>query len=155
MARVARLARVDLLKTDKTDVVASGCLQFAAEACTGIATEHRIPGVKSLNSEQIPRRPGRTADLTITARVGRQSHDDRVPPGQHRRRHRVPAAGTDAPRPGADGDPNWIWPLQPAAGQQVRERFVYSQRLPASAKALTVLQDAGVVYRFPRDIDGS
>ncbi|HEV2370610.1 MAG TPA: hypothetical protein VGS19_00455 [Streptosporangiaceae bacterium] len=49
---------------------------------------------------------------------------------------------------------NWIWPLQPAPGQQVRERFVYSQRIPASAKALTVLQDAGVVYRFPRDSGG-
>jgi len=48
----------------------------------------------------------------------------------------------------------WIWPLQPVAGQRVRERFVYSQRIPASAKRLTVLQDAGLVYRFPRDSDG-
>jgi hypothetical protein len=49
---------------------------------------------------------------------------------------------------------NWYWPLQPTPGQKVIERFFYAQRIPLSAKALTPLQDAVVVYRLPRDIDG-
>ena len=40
----------------------------------------------------------------------------------------------------------WDWPTQPVPGQQARERVVYAQRTPASAKALTLVEDYGVVY---------
>lgn len=61
----------------------------------------------------------------------------------------------------------WVWPAQPAAGQQVRLRNIYAQRIPPAAdtrrilpsayaqripaaKALTLIDDTGLAYRYPR-----
>ena len=39
-----------------------GGLQFAAESCAGVAGEHRVPGVKTLDREQVPR-PAQAFDV--------------------------------------------------------------------------------------------
>ncbi len=49
------LIRVELIQADKTDVGALAGLQFAVEACAGIAGEYRVLGVESLDGEQVLR----------------------------------------------------------------------------------------------------
>jgi hypothetical protein len=52
--RAALDADGDPEEIGKTDVRVLGGLQFGAEACAGIAAEHGLPGVESLDREQIP-----------------------------------------------------------------------------------------------------
>src|SRR6266545_852837 len=86
------LVCVELVEAHKTDVVASGGLQFAAESCAGIAAERRVPGVESLDGEQfpgpaqafnvaeihdpVPFRLAQGEDLARAARLGRGEYHD-------------------------------------------------------------------------------
>src|SRR6185437_7100527 len=48
------LIRVELVEADEADVVAWTGLQLTVEARTGVAGEHGVPGVESLDREQVP-----------------------------------------------------------------------------------------------------
>jgi hypothetical protein len=77
------LVRVELVKANKTDVVALGGLKLAAEACAGIAAKHRVPGVESFNSEQIPR-PAQAFDVAevhdpVPFRLAQEENRGRAP----------------------------------------------------------------------------
>jgi len=53
-AEQATLACVQLIQADQADVVALACLQLTVEARTGVAGERGVPGVESLDREQVP-----------------------------------------------------------------------------------------------------
>lgn len=62
IGQLRALGRVELIEADQADVVVLDGSQSVTEACTGIAADQRVPGVESLDGEQVPR-PAQAFDV--------------------------------------------------------------------------------------------